>query len=1030
MDFTRPNNERGIALIAAIMVMMLMSALLIGFTAIVMSDQRFRGIDKDRNRSYYAAQAGIEKLTVDLGNLFMTNVAPTNAQIANLSNAPPVISGVTFTAAAPLKSYAATLIPCDGQGNTSCNGTIQTGPYQGLIALKQNYNLDAIAVTTNGGESHLTRKIESVAIPVFQFGVFSDVDLSFFAGPNFNFGGRVHTNGNLFLAEGPGNALKLTDKVTAVKDVVRQQLANGVAITTPTTHDGDINMAMAPNTFRLLQATEGSLTGGLGSAANVNWHTISLSTYNGYIRNGATGAKALNLPLITIGGANTDLVRRPVVNEDVNNAVLFSERMFTKASLRILLSDTPADITSLPSITAAAPVRLGDDAGAGLALDWSVMGNTPAGYGPVDANHPPIARSPGLQKLSTVANTIAGATSISVTIPGGGLSGVYHSLPDTGNAGGAGSIEILNNNGVNPPTHLVWIDCQSVTSTTFKTCRNHTINTALPNVPNNSFINVTAGGVNYQITTSGAGGQLWGSTNDYTVTSAGGTAAFATNTFWMKSTATNAWSLVTCAGINSNTAGGVATYGGAVNWLQNCNGVPATNAGAGIVTNGQIIAKDTGTIGGYIKIEMQDVNNIWRDVTAEILNWGFADRNNLNFGASVDCGDPTPNAIIRIQRLRDNNGACSYANSTNSYDYWPQALFDPREGLFRDVVPATPDLAVGGIMYYVALDVGNLSKWLKGQAPYGAGTGVNAWSSNNGYGVYFSDRRNNRDLNGLETGEYGFEDVVNPNSNVGTPNGALDGGEDVNANNQLDTYGQFPNFQGVLNALPPGSVAPFDNAINIRPNSTMPQPAAMSTRAYLFRRALKLVNGGLGSIVAPGLMVISENPIYVQGDWNANQAGYGNPHVASCVIGDAVSLLSNSWTDMNSFANPYSAAARPRGTSWYRLGVIGGKGISFPLPASGNTASDFGTDGGTHNFLRLLESGGTVNYTGSIATFYFNRQATGTYKQGVANTVYSPPVRNYQFDTDFLNPATLCPLTPVFRDLNALGFTQEMRPGR
>ena len=233
MDFTRPNNERGIALIAAIMVMMLMSALLIGFTAIVMSDQRFRGIDKDRNRSYYAAQAGIEKLTVDLGNLFMTNVAPTNAQIANLSNAPPVISGVTFTAAAPLKSYAATLIPCDGQGNTSCNGTIQTGPYQGLIALKQNYNLDAIAVTTNGGESHLTRKIESVAIPVFQFGVFSDVDLSFFAGPNFNFGGRVHTNGNLFLAEGPGNALKLTDKVTAVKDVVRQQLANGERVSEP-----------------------------------------------------------------------------------------------------------------------------------------------------------------------------------------------------------------------------------------------------------------------------------------------------------------------------------------------------------------------------------------------------------------------------------------------------------------------------------------------------------------------------------------------------------------------------------------------------------------------------------------------------------------------------------------------------------------------------------------------------------------------------------------------------------------------------
>ena len=68
------------------------------------------------------------------------------------------------------------------------------------MALKKKYNLDAVARTTAGGEAHLTRKIESVAIPVFQFGTFSDVDLSFFAGPNFNFGGRVHTNGNLFLA--------------------------------------------------------------------------------------------------------------------------------------------------------------------------------------------------------------------------------------------------------------------------------------------------------------------------------------------------------------------------------------------------------------------------------------------------------------------------------------------------------------------------------------------------------------------------------------------------------------------------------------------------------------------------------------------------------------------------------------------------------------------------------------------------------------------------------------------------------------
>ena len=78
------------------MIMLLMSALMIGFTAVVMSDQRYRGIDKDRNRAYYGAQSGLEKLSTDFGNLFLANVAPTAAQIDALKNTPPSIPGVTF----------------------------------------------------------------------------------------------------------------------------------------------------------------------------------------------------------------------------------------------------------------------------------------------------------------------------------------------------------------------------------------------------------------------------------------------------------------------------------------------------------------------------------------------------------------------------------------------------------------------------------------------------------------------------------------------------------------------------------------------------------------------------------------------------------------------------------------------------------------------------------------------------------------------------------------------------------------------
>ena len=49
--------------------------------------------------------------------------------------------------------------------------------------------------------------------------------------------------------------------------------------------------------------------------------------------------------------------------------------------------------------------------------------------------------------------------------------------------------------------------------------------------------------------------------------------------------------------------------------------------------------------------------------------------------------DPTPNAIIRLQRLRDNTSLCDYGLSATPSDFWPNTLFDPREGLQRDINP-------------------------------------------------------------------------------------------------------------------------------------------------------------------------------------------------------------------------------------------------------------------------------------------------------------------------------------------------------
>jgi hypothetical protein len=1077
----RDLNERGIAMITALLMLMLMSALLVGFTAVIMSDQRYRFIDHDRGQAYYAASGGVEKLTSDMGNLFFSQLAPTSAQVTNLtSNAflppYPTSAGITYSAAAApgplpaslLASYYCgpaslptaltqktvgtngyTITFCtDATGNPVVTSTVPvvTGPYAGLIALQTPYQLDVTARTSTGGEVHLVRTMNSVAIPVFQFGTFSDTDLSFFAGSDFNFGGRVHTNGNVFLAEGTGATLTMNSKVTAVGEVITQQLQNGVSIDTAPAHAGTVNVATSVTATRTLARTEGSLVLGLGSAVNEpTWHTISLSTYNGFIRNGRTGATLLKLPLLTVGGTNPDLLRRPcqplaatltvtqasplpqlfeqpcgAVSEAVSNPVLLNERLFTKASLRILLSDSAADITNLPGVTATPPVYLD--------TNWNVPAtlllaapNAPF-YGPISAANPPIARTPGPIVMTVSATGAQGSTgwsNLKVT-----------AIPP--------AYQVPQLTVTKLPALPRTVNCTGKTPTTFTGC-----NTFGAILANGATVTTAVNAVNFTspTTTTTAAWPILGPT--ITVTNTG---LFSPAWFYVPDSSnpgTNV--LVSCSGYDSTPRfTGCQTTSPA--------GTPTVAAGAALTTN-SLSAAQTGTIGGYIKIEKQDTTGVWTDVTMEILNYGIRgpySYSNLGVpsGGNPDgtpCVDATSSAIVQLQRYRDNGGdagGCSYLGSTNAADYWPNVLFDTREGLLRDVDPAVdPLLYVGGVMQYVGINVANLTQWFRGQAPQNTPGGSNALVNGTGYTVYFSDRRNNNNAAGLETAEYGSEDFVNPLSATGARNGTLDTGEDLNANGILDVYGQFPSYNGAYNTVPPGSSAPY--VIGAIPaTATLMQGQAQVNRAVLFRHALKLINGnnisdlgGAGLGIA-GLTIVSENPVYVQGDWNSNDTGSGvsdwdSTHAATSIIADAVTLLSNDWNDTNSFTSPYSPGGRAVTSTqpYYRVAIIAGKGIAFPWPAPGTPPTDFGTDGGAHNFLRTLENGGQqINYEGSVASFFYNRQAVGTFK--CCNTVYGVPPRNFVFDSDFLNPALLPPNTPVFRDINAVGFSQELRPGK
>ena len=821
----RPPGEAGVALMTAMIMTLLTSTLLVGFTFTVMSDHNVRAVDRERTKVFYAAHAGLEKLTTDLGNLFAANYRPSAAQLQALTTRPPVLPYVDYNGTQAEPGYAIDF-PTDLNGDPDTEvRTITTGPFQGFVGLVTPYTLASTAHTGSGGEARLVRTIQTVGIPAFQFGIFSENSLSFHAGPSFDFGGRVHSNENIFFAQGNNSTLTMADRVTVVGEVIRTHLANGVSTSN---RNGDVDILVTPGVYRDLERDEGSLVGTLGSAENEPvWTNLSIGAYNGNIRNGRTGARRLELSIVQDGVTPIDLIRRPDPLVPDPPAVL-DQRYFSLASLRIMVSDTAVVITGLPTVTALAPLNLA---------------NLAAGGYVVDATHPPVAQA--------------------------GDPGDGYRIP-------AGS-SVLN---------------------------------------------------------------------------------------------------------------------------------------------------------GFLKIEVQAPDRSWRDVTLEIVNLGIAGRNPSN--GTLDTPDvntctavePNPNAVLRLQRVKDVPAQfppCGVQPGTGTVspaatDYWPNVLYDTREGNLRDNEPqASANLYLGGVVHYLELDVRNLSLWLLGQGPN--------VMQDTGYVVYFSDRRTNQNGAAGETAEYGFEDFVNPGINDGAPNGVLDVGEDMNGNVGLDVYGQTP-------VLPGGAQPPLD--ARARPWTSVPRNVARTNPPVLFRRAIKLVNGQRGNIITPGLTIAAENPVYVQGDYNASTAEgvpatYNSPHAAASVVADATTFLSNAWNDIRSLTSPHRPSNRQASDTTYRVALISGKGISFPR-WNGPVPGDFGSDGGVHNFLRYLErwSGRDLNYRGSLISFYFSRQAVGTYK--CCSNVYSPPRRNYTFDTDFLSPNLLPPRTPIFRDINSTGYTQIINP--
>ena len=86
----RHGGNRGVALIAVLLLLMVASAVAVALMYTVNTEQHLQGNDQGNGLAYYGAEAGMEKMMSDLGDFFLNppQPSPTAAQIQSVACAP------------------------------------------------------------------------------------------------------------------------------------------------------------------------------------------------------------------------------------------------------------------------------------------------------------------------------------------------------------------------------------------------------------------------------------------------------------------------------------------------------------------------------------------------------------------------------------------------------------------------------------------------------------------------------------------------------------------------------------------------------------------------------------------------------------------------------------------------------------------------------------------------------------------------------------------------------------------------------
>ncbi|MFQ5744341.1 MAG: hypothetical protein ACE5HV_12245 [Acidobacteriota bacterium] len=285
--------------------------------------------------SFMPADGASQVLLRDLVNMARSlGRFPTDAELATIS-APPFssVNLTQFTAFADGPELAQSL---------------SGGLYIGLSAQIQPFKILATATRDGPPASNATVEIdgEFASIPIFQFGALYEQDLEIFPGPSMTLGGRLHSNGDIYI--GTGSTVSLNAPVTTNGKIYNFRKDDS------TTPPGTVNILDSVGVYQAMAGLD---------STDPNWSSQAMDRWDGRVRTGNLGGQRLDL--VIEDPLNPHLVIEP--GRPTDSAADQAAKIYYQAGLRILNgqgydgSGTPVSLIDPLTSTSAVRETLIDD---------------------------------------------------------------------------------------------------------------------------------------------------------------------------------------------------------------------------------------------------------------------------------------------------------------------------------------------------------------------------------------------------------------------------------------------------------------------------------------------------------------------------------------------------------------------------------------------------------------------------------------------------------------------------------------------